>query len=127
MNKVMKNVYILQKNTKYMDGHRVTVNNRICRVCSNGFHRDLMLNQHIPDNHLCYECSYWYGKWCERADRQSIRVDGIQYRIGDEEALYATIRLQAGGLIYTECLWHQGEIPAVWIGLGLTDNAKFEG
>lgn len=123
----MKNIYVLQKNTKYIDGHHIIVNNRICRICGDSFHRDLVLNQHIPNTHLCYECSYWYDKWCEKTDKQSIRVDGVQYRLGDEQALMGTIRLQGSGIVSTECLWHQGEIPAIWIGFGLTDNAEFVG
>ncbi len=113
----MKNVYVLQKNTRYMDGYRVQVNNRTCRVCTHPFRRDLVGNQHVPDNHLCSECRFW----------AVVRVDGVHYRITYEPALIATIAFHDGRNIHTDNLWHQGTIPAVWVGLGLTDNAEFRG
>lgn len=123
----MKDVYILTKNTKYMDGHRVTVNNRVCRVCTHSFRRDPANNQHVPDNHLCSDCRFWYEKWLERDERAVVRVDGVHYRITYEPGLIATIAFHDGRNIHTENLWHQGTIPAVWVALGLTDNAEFVG
>lgn len=121
----MKHVYVIQKNTKYLDGHRVTVNNRVCRICTDSFRRDLVGNQHVPDNHLCGNCQFWYEHWLTRDDKAVVRVDGRHYRMTFMPGIKATIVFHDGSVIKTDCLWHQGTIPAIWVGLGLTDNATF--
>jgi hypothetical protein len=117
----MKQIYILENNTKYMNGHHVTVNNRICFVCGDHF-------KHIPymvDNNACSTCQYWYEKWQQRNDPASVRVDGVQYMLNYNQGLFAHIQMNDGRRIVTSNLWHNGTIPVVWVILGLEDNARF--
>lgn len=125
----MKNIYVITNNTKYVDGHHVTVNNQSCQVCGNGYCID---NRQRHDksphkHHLCYECIYWYNRWLERDTRPVVRVDGIHFRITYNPDMIATIHFIDGRKIHTENLWLEGTIPPIWIALGLTDNAEFVG
>ncbi len=124
----MKQVYVLQKNTQYVDGTRVTVTNRTCRICGGHFVYDRKrVGLYQPDNRSCPSCQFWYDRWLTRDDPKMVRVDGIHYMLLDFSGRSACLEFPDGRIVYTNNLWRQGRIPAVWIGLGLTDNARFKG
>jgi hypothetical protein len=122
----MKQIYIFQNSTKYLDGNRVKVNNRTCIICGDKFRYDTRTHWLIyKDNNSCFDCQYWYEKWLMQDELSVIRVSGEHYLISTEPGLTAHIIRDDGTEIVTTNLWHQGKIPEVWIGLGLTDNARF--
>lgn len=122
----MKKIYVFQKNTKYLDGHRVKVNNRTCTICGSGFAYDKRVHWLIyRDNNACFDCQFWYDKWLSRDDPAVLRINGQHYTLMEHSALSAQIMRNDGTQIITDNLWHQGAIPAVWQGLGLENNARF--
>lgn len=112
--------------------YKLTVSNRVCRICDSVFYRDTKQNQHIPDNHACDECRHWYQMWEVRNEPTTVRINGEHYIIGDINAKSKGLGGQKhkiaffdGRVVETDNLWHQGSIPIVWAMYGLTDNAKF--
>lgn len=101
---------------------------RQCNICHIGFR----LSDHTPDNNLCPDCTHWFKMWVRLNDPNVARIDGVHYMIGEENAKYkgmdgrgVKVIFFDGREVYTDNLWHQGKIPAVWKKLGLTDNARF--
>lgn len=121
----MKQIYIFHDSTKYIDGTRVKVNNRHCTICGTNFRYDKRRDWVNPDNNACFDCQFWYEKWLKRDNPAVLRIDGVHYRLTTEKGLSAHIVRNDGTEIVTDNLWHQGKIPSVWVGLGLTDNGRF--
>lgn len=120
----MAEVYIITKNTRYLDGPQIKVNNRTCLICGSGFRIEDIRRAYLPDNNACQDCQFWYEKWLSRDAPTSIRVNGNQYTLTPKKALTRHV-VQSGKHVYTDCLSHNGKIPGTWVVLGLTDNAEF--
>jgi len=82
---------------------------------------------------LCFHCGFWAQKVSVKDDPRYVRVEGKQYRIGEDHP-YAMFRgfggarfaihFHDGRIVHTSNLWHNGEIPE-WYRAELPDNAVF--
>lgn len=103
--------------------------NRTCVMCKEDFYYG---NTYLPDNNLCGSDYHLYELWEIRDKPNVARIKGEHYMIGDEADKFKgfggqsfTIAFNDGREVTTTNLWHQGDIPAHWQKLGMTDNAKF--
>lgn len=80
---------------------------------------------------VCGYCDSWVDLWRRRDSKDTVRINGEHYAIGDGETVSLgmggtshTIRFDDGRLVTTKDLWHQGTIPAQFKNV-MPDNAKF--
>lgn len=111
-------------------GTRATVH---CAECGNLDHLSFggEVGQVMEQRGLCFSCAYW--SLVNPRDPRSVRVDGVHYCIGDEDArgmrgfggsLFRIRWLADGKVTESTNLWMAGEIPERWRDR-LPDNAEF--
>ncbi len=83
---------------------------------------------------LCFYCDFWLRKLNTSVSHRQVRVKGGCYYIGDEGGgdwagrgfggARFHIRFHDGREVVTTNLWHNGEIPSLFLDR-LSDNAVF--
>lgn len=102
---------------------KTTKQQLICRVC-----RQEPLYDELSETGACADCDFWIEKWQMRNDPRVVRADGNHYFIGPRKGKLGHdgrlfIIKKDGRIIYTNNLWHQGEIPEQFRSI-LPDNAE---
>jgi len=119
-----------------LEGEKVLVTNRICRVCANKYYFSANNPYRKPDNHCCETCSFWVDNFMYDAnngdgiiiDRDNAR---IHYRLSSKNSGF-----NFGGQLFEieyndgrrekVYLSHQGTIPE-YLASSFLPNAKFVG
>lgn len=89
----------------------------------------------LEERRLCFKCNFWYEYVLRKDDDNVVRIDGVHYVIGPEDAPAGCSRGFGGrrfnikffkddAATATTNLWHQGKIPDRFRD-ELPDNAEF--
>jgi len=111
----------------------------ICRKCGNKLFKSTYaqkIMQELEKLDLCFSCKHWFD-WCNRdkTDTNSVVINGNHYHISQDavrgdmsfsgfSGREFTIKFNDGRTIVTHNMWHQGDIPDIFLK-DFPDNAVF--
>lgn len=107
-----------------------------CRKCQKLklLDSDPMVNGKLLISGLCFSCNFWNSHVTLKDNENSVRVNGVQYFISENESNNPRLKgfggdvfkilFDGGRTVETSNLWYIGEIPSLWKP-SLPDNAEF--
>ena len=108
-----------------------------CRICGkeDELHYFPEVEKDLMERELCFTCGFWDDIIKTKDSPMSVRINGTQYHIGQEEYSHPNefrgysgekfcIKFNDGKIITTTNLWCNGTIPEHFRDT-LTDNAVF--
>lgn len=104
-----------------------------CNECGSPISANYLNKEDLIKKNLCFGCDFWSSKIPIKDDANTVRVNGVHYRITPDNAKAAfqgfgahefKIKFNDGRNVVTHNLWCQGEIPVIFKDR-LPDNAKF--